>query len=101
MASDSSYRYQYSHSPPAVGTFTSARLVCVAGREGYLPAMFGRLHKSRQTPVNAILLQAAITIAFIVIGGGFRSLINFSVVASWSFYFLTVCGVSREDVMMI
>ena len=30
------------------------------------------------------------TIAFIVIGGGFRSLVNFSVVASWSFYFLTV-----------
>ncbi|KAG1891059.1 amino acid permease-domain-containing protein [Suillus subluteus] len=73
-------------------TFTSARLICVAGREGYLPAMFGRLNKSRQTPVNAILLQAAITIVFIVIGGGFRSLINFSVVASWSFYFLTVLG---------
>jgi hypothetical protein len=52
--------------------------------------MFGRLNKSRQTPVNAILLQAAITIVFIVIGGGFRSLINFSVVASWSFFFLTV-----------
>lgn len=73
-------------------TFTSARLICVAGREGYLPAMFGRLNKSRQTPVNAILLQATITIVFIVLGGGFRSLINFSVVASWSFFFLTVLG---------
>lgn len=31
------------------------------------------------------------TIGFIVIGGGFQSLVNFSVVASWSFYFLTVC----------
>jgi hypothetical protein len=40
--------------------------------------------------MNAILLQTAMTIAFIVIGGGFRSLVNFSVVASWSFYFLTV-----------
>ncbi|KAG2111595.1 amino acid permease-domain-containing protein [Suillus discolor] len=73
-------------------TFTSARLICVAGREGYLPAMFGRLNKSRQTPVNAILLQATITIVFIMLGGGFRSLINFSVVASWSFFFLTVLG---------
>ncbi|KAG2134414.1 amino acid permease-domain-containing protein [Suillus bovinus] len=73
-------------------TFTSARLICVAGREGYLPAMFGRLNKSRQTPVNAIVLQATITIIFIVVGGGFRSLINFSVVASWSFFFLTVLG---------
>ncbi|KAF9218402.1 amino acid transporter [Gyrodon lividus] len=73
-------------------TFTSARLIQAAGREGYLPAMFGKLNKSRKTPVNAILLQAVLTIAFIVVGGGFRSLINFSVVASWSFYFLTVLG---------
>lgn len=72
--------------------FTCARLVAVAGREGYLPAMFGKLHKSRKTPVNAISLQAGLTIAFIVVGGGFRSLINFSVLASWAFYFLTVLG---------
>jgi amino acid transporter len=81
---------RYSYLSPTGSTFTSARLICVAGRERYLPAMFGRLNKSRQTPVNAILLQAAITIVFIVFGGGFRSLINFSVVASWSFFFLTV-----------
>ncbi|KAF8447433.1 amino acid/polyamine transporter I [Boletus edulis BED1] len=73
-------------------TFTTARLIRAAGREGYLPALFGKLNKSRRTPVNAIMLQTAITIAFIVIGGGFRSLVNFSVVASWSFYFLTVLG---------
>jgi amino acid transporter len=70
--------------------FTSSRLVYAAGREHYLPAMFGRLHKTRQTPMNATLLQAGITVSFIIIGGGFRSLINFSVVASWAFYFLTV-----------
>ncbi|KAI0950592.1 hypothetical protein AcV7_009010 [Taiwanofungus camphoratus] len=72
--------------------FTSSRLIYVAGREGYLPAMFGRLNKSLKTPLNAMCLQAALTIAFIVIGGGFRSLINFAVVASWAFYFLTVLG---------
>jgi amino acid transporter len=71
-------------------TFTSARLVYAAGRERYLPAMFGRLHKTRKTPMNATLLQAALTIIFIVVGGGFRSLMTFSVVASWAFYFLTV-----------
>ncbi|KJA27182.1 hypothetical protein HYPSUDRAFT_35772 [Hypholoma sublateritium FD-334 SS-4] len=72
--------------------FTSTRLVYAAGRERYLPAVFGKLHSSRRTPLNAALLQSAITIAFIMIGGGFRSLINFSVVASWAFYFLTVLG---------
>jgi hypothetical protein len=35
-------------------------------------------------------LQAGITIAFILLGGGFRSLMNFTVVASWAFFFLTV-----------
>ncbi|KAG9318881.1 amino acid permease-domain-containing protein [Chiua virens] len=73
-------------------TFTGARLIRAAGREGFLPALFSKLSKSRKTPMNAILLQTALTIGFIVIGGGFRSLVNFSVVASWSFYFLTVLG---------
>ncbi|KAJ6630836.1 L-methionine transporter [Mycena sp. CBHHK59/15] len=72
--------------------YTSSRLVYAAGREGYLPALFGRLHSTRRTPLNASLLQAGITTTFILFGGGFRSLINFSVVASWAFYFLTVLG---------
>ncbi|KAH9001146.1 amino acid permease-domain-containing protein [Lactarius akahatsu] len=72
--------------------FTTGRLIYVAGREGYLPALFGRLHPTRHTPLNAMLLQAGITITFILLGGGFRSLINFAVVASWAFYFLTVLG---------
>ncbi|TDL24790.1 L-methionine transporter [Rickenella mellea] len=72
--------------------YTSARLIYVAAKEGYLPKMFGRLHKTRKTPLNAMLLQAAITMTFIVFGGGFRRLINFAVVASWAFYFMTVLG---------
>ncbi|KAG5728011.1 B(0,+)-type amino acid transporter 1 [Termitomyces sp. T112] len=72
--------------------FTTSRLIYAAGKEHFLPALFGRLHTSRQTPFNAALLQAFLTISFVVIGGGFRSLINFSVVASWAFYFLTVLG---------
>ncbi|EIN07323.1 L-methionine transporter [Punctularia strigosozonata HHB-11173 SS5] len=75
--------------------FTSARLIYAAGRERYLPAMFGKLHRTRQTPLNAMLLQAAMTITFIAIGGGFRRLINFAVVASWAFYFLTVLGLVK------
>lgn len=70
--------------------FTTSRLIYAASREGYLPAVFGRLHPTRKTPMNAALLQTAITTTFILVGGGFRALINFSVVASWGFYFLTV-----------
>ncbi|TBU65740.1 L-methionine transporter [Dichomitus squalens] len=73
-------------------SFTTARLIYVAGKEGYLPALFGRHNSTLKTPLNAMCLQAGLTIAFILIGGGFRSLINFAVVASWAFYFLTVLG---------
>ncbi|KLO13529.1 L-methionine transporter [Schizopora paradoxa] len=72
--------------------FTSARVIYVAAKDGYLPSIFGTLHRTRGTPMNATLLQAGITMLFIVFGGGFRSLINFAVVASWAFYFLTVLG---------
>ncbi|KZO95847.1 amino acid transporter [Calocera viscosa TUFC12733] len=72
--------------------FTSARLIYVAGKENFLPSMFGKLHRTRKTPVNAMILQAVLTCGFIWIGGGFRSLINFYSVAGWSFYGLTVMG---------
>ncbi|OJT15721.1 b(0,+)-type amino acid transporter 1 [Trametes pubescens] len=83
------------YSPPrtlyAGSFFTSSRLIYVAGKEGYLPALFGRHNTFLKTPLNAMCLNAALTTMFILIGGGFRSLINFAVVASWAFYFLTVC----------
>ena len=40
-------------------------------------------------------LQAGLTTTFVVLGGGFRALVNFSVVAAWTFYFLTVRGFLR------
>ena len=77
--------FQHAHEDGSLGSFfTSARVIYVAAKEGYLPPMFGKLHKTRGTPLNATLLQAAITILFIIFGGGFRSLINFAVVASWA-----------------
>lgn len=72
--------------------YTSSRLIYAAGQEGYLPSMFGTLHPTRKTPMNALLLQAVMTTLFILFGGGFRSLINFSTVSAWGFYFLTVLG---------
>ena len=75
--------------------FTCSHLIYTAGRERFLPLLFGRLHKTRKTPLNAALLQATVTICFILMGGGFRSLINFAMVALWAFYFLTV---SRHSV---
>lgn len=72
--------------------YTSARLVYVAGREHYLPSLFGRLNARTRTPVAAICLQTALVILFILFGSGFASLVNFYGVCSWLFYFATVLG---------
>lgn len=74
-------------------SFTNSRLIYVAGREGFLPAVFGHLNGRTKTPLNALILQALLTIVFILVGGGFRSLVNFYSVANWLFLFLTVMGV--------
>ncbi|KAH7341045.1 amino acid/polyamine transporter I [Rhizoctonia solani] len=72
--------------------FTTARLIYSAAREGYLPSMFGKLHKGLKTPLNAMVLQVIITLFYILIGGGFRTMLNFVGVAAWTFYFLTGVG---------
>lgn len=106
-------------------TFTTGRLVYVAGREGYLPDLFGQLgfssaneyqrfvpNKLRTrnpltkvlgktlgdadgslflTPLAALVLNLALTSAYIVIGE-FKTLITFYGCAGYSFYFLTVLG---------
>lgn len=72
--------------------YTSSRLVYVAGREGYLPIVFGRLNNRTRTPVAATILQALLIILFVLFGSGFASLVNFYGVCSWFFYFFTVCG---------
>ncbi|PSN70678.1 amino acid transporter [Corynespora cassiicola Philippines] len=107
-------------------TFTSGRLVYAAGKEGYLPDLFGniglgkshraiRLHslnnstsKSRIprffidmfadadagfffTPIAAMILNAALTAVYILIGS-FDTLVTFYGVAGYTFYFLAVLG---------
>ncbi|KAI9657915.1 MAG: hypothetical protein M1821_002572 [Bathelium mastoideum] len=99
-------------------TFTSSRLVYAAGKEGYLPAVFGRigfgnrsairLHARGRTgsrlarliadegglfftPVNAMVLNALLTLVYILVGD-FDTLTTFYGVAGYSFYFFTVLG---------
>ncbi|KAK8066308.1 asc-type amino acid transporter 1 protein [Apiospora hydei] len=102
-------------------TFTSSRLVYAAGKEGYLPTVFARIGlrstepglsstRTRSwlskrlhtmlgdeeaglffTPVNALLLNAVLTIMYIVVGE-FGELLTFYGVAGYTFYFLTVLG---------
>lgn len=69
--------------------FTTARLVSVAAQERYIPKMFSHIHTTRNTPINALALQAAVT-TFMIIVGDFKSLVGFYGTCSWSFYLLTI-----------
>ncbi|KAJ0414545.1 amino acid permease-domain-containing protein [Aspergillus carlsbadensis] len=101
--------------------FTSGRLVYAAGKEGYLPSVFGNLwtqgssissmnrlqHRSwanklvfrlfgngtwiGYTPINAMALNSVLTLVYIVVGE-FKTLVTFYGVAGYTFYFLTVLG---------
>lgn len=103
--------------------FTTGRLVYAAGKEGYLPSIFGtlgfrgtsnpqpqrvrattfwrripffsstepRTYSWSQTPIYAILLNAALTGVYIAFGE-FGTLLTFYGVAGYTFYFLTVLG---------
>ncbi|KAI9746387.1 MAG: hypothetical protein M1818_000100 [Claussenomyces sp. TS43310] len=103
-------------------TFTSGRLVYVAGKEGYLPAMFGKIGAGSGAEPSVSRLQTrswfskqlaklfgdedaglfftpvnamvlnALLTALYVIVGEFGTLLTFYGVAGYSFYFLTVLG---------
>lgn len=66
-------------------------MIYVAGREGYLPTFFGKVHGTWNTPTAALVMQAGLTIAMII-PGTFMTLLNFVSVAAWIFYFLTTFG---------
>jgi amino acid transporter len=102
-------------------TFTSGRLVYAAGKEGFLPELFGKIgigsntavrmspsgsNASRSnrwvrlisdeagmffTPINAMVLNAALTACYVIVGE-FSTLITFYGVAGYTFYFSTVLG---------
>ncbi|KAL4209529.1 hypothetical protein CU097_009105 [Rhizopus azygosporus] len=69
--------------------FTGARIIYVSAKQGHIPGLFGKLSQSRQTPILALLLQAALTVIMIMIGS-FRVLVNFYSLTAWIFYFLAV-----------
>ncbi|KAG0148066.1 hypothetical protein CROQUDRAFT_42031 [Cronartium quercuum f. sp. fusiforme G11] len=69
--------------------FTTARLISVAAEERYIPKLFSQIHATRNTPINALALQALVTI-FMIIVGDFKSLVGFYGTCSWTFYLLTV-----------
>ncbi|CAO1627427.1 unnamed protein product [Sympodiomycopsis kandeliae] len=75
--------------------YTSSRLVFAAGKEGYLPSIFGRINSKTVTPVYATLFQCVLVILYILFGSTFTSLVSFYGVCSYTWYFLTIIGLLR------
>ena len=67
----------------------TARLPFVAGLDRYLPTAFGELHPRWRTPHVALLVQAAVSGVFIVLGqagtsvrGAYEVLVSMSIIAN-------------------
>jgi amino acid transporter len=70
---------------------TSPRVLYALGRDGHLPAFFGRVHPHFHTPHVAIVVHAAAAIGF-ALTGTFESLVVLSVVSTLIIYL--TCAVS-------
>ncbi|OJF97530.1 APC family permease [Pararhizobium antarcticum] len=53
-----------------INMMMASRLLYGMGREGVIPAVLGRVHKSRHSPYIAILFTTALAIALITLAGG-------------------------------
>ncbi|KAJ3271431.1 hypothetical protein HDV01_006637 [Terramyces sp. JEL0728] len=71
--------------------FTGARVTFITSQQGHAPKFFSRISSSR-TPVNALILQAALSMVYIL-SGDYKVLVNLYSFIGWTFYFLCVFGI--------
>lgn len=73
--------------------FTGARTTWAMGRDFPAFAKLGVWRNSGSTPINALLLQALITLALIAAGSrtqdGFQAMVAYTAPVFWTFFFLT------------
>jgi APA family basic amino acid/polyamine antiporter len=70
------------------------RIALAMGQKGVLPAgkFLGSIHPKLRTPINALLFQTVLCIAFILTGS-FDSLTDLTIFAIWIFFTLGIYGV--------
>jgi APA family basic amino acid/polyamine antiporter len=71
------------------GTIMSgARIPFAVARDGYFFSALAEVHPRFHTPSIAILLQAALSIVLLLLGGNFRQLFSLTIFAEWLFYMI-------------
>ena len=69
------------------GTVMSGgRVPFAVARDGYFFRALGEVHPKFHTPALALVIQAAVAIILIVVGGAFRELFSLAIFAEWLFY---------------
>ena len=69
------------------GTVMSGgRVPFAVARDGYFFKALGEVHPRFHTPALALVIQAAVAIVLVVVGGAFRELFSLAIFAEWLFY---------------
>jgi len=69
------------------GTVMSGgRVPFAVARDGYFFRALGEVHPRFHTPAVALVIQAAVAVLLIVVGGAFRELFSLAIFAEWLFY---------------
>ena len=83
------------------GTIMSgARVPYAVARDGYFFRALADVHPRFHTPSMAILVQAVLSIALLLLGGNFRQLFSLAIFAEWLFYMIagsTIFVFRRRD----
>jgi len=71
------------------GTVMSgARIPFAVARDGFFFNALAAVHPTFRTPSLAIIVQAALAIALLIVGGAFRELFSLAIFAEWLFYMI-------------
>lgn len=69
------------------GTVMSGgRVPFAVARDGYLFKALGEVHPRFHTPALALVIQAALAIVLVLVGGAFKELFSLAIFAEWLFY---------------
>jgi APA family basic amino acid/polyamine antiporter len=72
------------------GTVMSgARIPFAVARDGYFFRSLARVHPAFRTPSTSIVVQAALAIALLLLGGSFRQFFSLAIFSEWLFYMIS------------
>jgi basic amino acid/polyamine antiporter, APA family len=72
------------------GTIMSgARVPFAVARDGYFFRALAEVHPKFHTPSVAIVVQAVLSVALLLLGGSFRQLFSLAIFAEWLFYMIS------------